>query len=250
MLPTGGLQNFVPDPSTLVSTNYMGLPAQPGLPAVGPGTTMFPGIPGMNMQAYGASQAGGSNPPLTSITKNYAPQDPMRKKAYAEELKRQMFEKDARDRNERQKQEDWDEYHERRIARDMDVSITLPHLHRSIVWDHHLERLTQKDIRMIQMVHLLVLEMKEGLIHIECLKIEKRLISMDGGWEEESLSEDQCHREEVNQDIHLLLFHGKLILKITHKLTLVITIKNGTTSKQEFLKKTKGQICQNQYLAK
>lgn len=103
VLPSAGLTNFVPDPSTLVSTNYFGLPAPPGLPAVGPGTTMFPGIQGYSPQVIGASPASGTNPQFTSITKNYAPEDPARKRAYAEELKKQMVEKHYRDENERRK---------------------------------------------------------------------------------------------------------------------------------------------------
>lgn len=44
ILPSAGVTNFVPDPSTLVSTNYFAMPAPNGLPVVGPGTTNFPGI--------------------------------------------------------------------------------------------------------------------------------------------------------------------------------------------------------------
>ena len=44
ILPSAGITNFVPDPQSLVSTNYLMTPAPPGLPAVGPGTTMFPGV--------------------------------------------------------------------------------------------------------------------------------------------------------------------------------------------------------------
>ena len=76
ILPTAGLQNFVPDPSTLVSTNYFGLPSPFGLPAVGPGTTMFPGITLGNPGVISTpSPFSAANPPpeYTSVTKPYAP---------------------------------------------------------------------------------------------------------------------------------------------------------------------------------
>ena len=76
ILPTAGLQNFVPDPSTLVSTNYFGLPSPLGLPAVGPGTTMFPGITLGNPGIITASPSSGNLPPdYTSITKPYVPEN-------------------------------------------------------------------------------------------------------------------------------------------------------------------------------
>lgn len=122
MLPTAGLQNFVPDPASLVSTNYFALPAPSGLPAVGPGTTNFPGIPGSNYPGASAGPASGSAPEFTSITRNYAPEDRGKKQWYAEELKKQMIEKDIRNENERKKLEEWEDYQDRRIARDLHVS--------------------------------------------------------------------------------------------------------------------------------
>lgn len=75
ILPSGGISNFVPDPSTLVSTNYFTLPAPGGLPAMGPGTTNFPGIYLNNGYNGGASAyapagpASGEDPGWASITK-------------------------------------------------------------------------------------------------------------------------------------------------------------------------------------
>lgn len=119
MLPTAGLTNFVPDPSALVSTNYLGLPAPPGLPAVGPGTTMYPGISlagGATTANLGASPVSGSNEQVTSITKNYAPSDPMAKKRYGEILKQQMLEKDKREHRARAEMEEWEMQQESKIA--------------------------------------------------------------------------------------------------------------------------------------
>ncbi|CAI2387468.1 unnamed protein product [Moneuplotes crassus] len=126
MLPTAGLQNFVPDPSSLVSTNYFGLPAPPGLPNVGPGTTNFPGIsvagaPSSGAQAMGMNAGDWSDPNFKSITKPYKTDNTLQKKAYAEELRRQMIEKDFQNASEKKKAEEWDEYHERRIQREMDL---------------------------------------------------------------------------------------------------------------------------------
>lgn len=134
VLPTAGLQNFVPDPSTLVSTNYFTLPAPNGLPMMGPGTTNFPGITlGPNYANPGnsnfASFVGGSppsgSPDFVSITKPYKPEDRGRKRMYAEELKRQMVEKDIRNEAERRKNEEWDEWNERRVANDYQVTLPL-----------------------------------------------------------------------------------------------------------------------------
>lgn len=85
MLPSAGLTNFVPDPNSLVSTNYFGMPAPYGLPQIGPGTTNFPNIslgPQMN-----AAPASGYNPQFESITRPNATSNPYLKKAYGEELK-------------------------------------------------------------------------------------------------------------------------------------------------------------------
>lgn len=102
MLPASGLTNFVPDPASLVSTNYFGLPAPNGLPSVGPGTTNFPNIiPGPGGQMMSAAPTSGTAPEFTSITKPYKENNSAQKAAYAQELKRQMLEKDLRNENER-----------------------------------------------------------------------------------------------------------------------------------------------------
>jgi len=119
MLPTAGLTNFVPDPAALVSTNYLGMPAPNGLPAVGPGTTNFPTILGTGGQLPNAAPASGTNHQFDSITKPFRPDDSAQKYMYAQELKKQMVEKSIQDENERKKAEEWDEYHERRIEREL-----------------------------------------------------------------------------------------------------------------------------------
>jgi hypothetical protein len=117
MLPSQGLTNFVPDPSSLVSTNYFGMPAPNGMPQIGPGTTNYPMIPGYGNQSN-AAPASGHNAPFESITRPHVNSNPYMKKAYGEELKKQMYEKDVRNENERRKEEEWDMFHERRIERD------------------------------------------------------------------------------------------------------------------------------------
>lgn len=117
MLPTSGLTNFVPSPLQLMSNNYLGFPVLNGLPPMGPGTTNFPGIYTNNPYNVNASPASGSNTQVTSITKNYAPQDPEAKRRYAEILKQQMLEKDVRNELQKRENEAWEEEQERKISR-------------------------------------------------------------------------------------------------------------------------------------